>query len=301
MGEWSGRVAENLPRACGAGLFAVRSPRLRWHTLTASGSAGNDQRVAALGVRLYQYIHPEHPVQRLGLQYLLRSAAGLDTAVAEQQQLVAVAGGEVQVVEDDQHAGTLIGEAAHRIQYAQLVQWVEHGGRLVEQQYLAIGPRPQLRQHPGQMHSLTFAAGQLQVAASAQVLGIHRAQYPGHYLLIRSHAGVVGHAAHAYHLFDAEAEVQAGALRQYRQPLGTRAARPVGQWPGVEQHLAAAGGQFAIQYAKQAALACTVGAQHPQHLARLQGQTDIAQYPSPAPGHAHVLRLQHQPRLRISR
>ena len=98
MGEWSGRVAENLPRACGAGLFAVRSPRLRWHTLTASGSAGNDQRVAALGVRLYQYIHPEHPVQRLGLQYLLRSAAGLDTAVAEQQQLVAVAGGEVQVV-----------------------------------------------------------------------------------------------------------------------------------------------------------------------------------------------------------
>src|SRR5690554_7725659 len=168
MGEWSGRWAATLRRPCGASLFAVRSPRLRCHTLTASGSAGNDQRVAALGVRLYQYIHPEHPVQRLGLQYLLRSAAGLDTAVAEQQQLVAVAGGDVQVVEDDQHAGTLIDESAHRIQYAQLVQWVEHGGRLVEQQYLAIGPRPQLRQHPGQMHSLTFAAGQLQVAASAQ-------------------------------------------------------------------------------------------------------------------------------------
>src|SRR5690606_2181974 len=132
MGEWSGRVAENLPRACGAGLFAVRSPRLRWHTLTASGSAGNDQRVTALRVRLHQHIHAEHPVQRFGLQYLRRSAAGLNAAVAEQQQLVAVAGGEVQVVEDDQHAGALVGEAPHGIQYAQLMQRVEHGRWLVE-------------------------------------------------------------------------------------------------------------------------------------------------------------------------
>src|SRR5690554_535891 len=160
-GGWQRTCPGRVGRACS------RRGRRSYEGIQ-SRSAGNDQRVAALGVRLYQYIHPEHPVQRLGLQYLLRSAAGLDTAVAEQQQLVAVAGGEVQVVEDDQHAGTLIDESAHRIQYAQLVQWVEHGGRLVEQQYLAIGPRPQLRQHPGQMHSLTFAAGQLQVAASAQ-------------------------------------------------------------------------------------------------------------------------------------
>src|SRR5690606_42017972 len=104
MGEWSGRVAENLPRACGAGLFAVRSPRLRWHTLTASGSGGSDQRVTALRVRLHQHIHAEHPAQRFALQYLRRRASGLNATVDEQPQLVAVGCGDAQVVESDQYA-----------------------------------------------------------------------------------------------------------------------------------------------------------------------------------------------------
>ncbi|MNE76361.1 hypothetical protein D3C80_1725920 [compost metagenome] len=79
-------------------------------------------------------------------------------------------------MQDHQHRRTSIGKTAHGLQRGVLVQGVQHGGRLVEQQCAALLARPQLGQYPGQVHPLPLATGQRQVTALDQMPGIRRAQ-----------------------------------------------------------------------------------------------------------------------------
>ncbi|MNR60866.1 hypothetical protein D3C85_1824620 [compost metagenome] len=75
-------------------------------------------------------------------------------------------------MQDHQHRRAAIGKLAHRLQGGVLMQRVEHGGRLIEQQGLPLLARPELCQYPRQVHPLTFATGQGQVAAASQMPGI---------------------------------------------------------------------------------------------------------------------------------
>src|SRR3990167_6257682 len=60
--------------------------------------------------------------------------------------------------------------------YKRYQERVEHRSGLIEQQHLPLTARPELRQHPRQVHALTLAAGQSQVAAHGQVQRIGRLQ-----------------------------------------------------------------------------------------------------------------------------
>ncbi|MNG07132.1 hypothetical protein D3C84_904210 [compost metagenome] len=127
----------------------------------------------------------------------------------QQQQLIAVARRQIEVVEDHHHRRATFGEVAHRLQNGVLVQRVEHRCRFVEQQCLPLGAGPELGQYPGQVHALPLTTGQRQVAALRQVQGVSRRQRFGDDFGIAHAAAGVGQAPHADHFIDREGEVQA--------------------------------------------------------------------------------------------
>uniref|UniRef100_A0A1I7YQH4 Transposase n=1 Tax=Steinernema glaseri TaxID=37863 RepID=A0A1I7YQH4_9BILA len=105
-------------------------------------------------------------------------------ATLEQQDAVTIARRQVQVMQDHQYRRTTVSKGSDRLQRGVLMQGVEHGRRLVEQQRAAVAPWPELRQHPRQVHSLTLAPRQRQVAAPHQVPGIRRLQCLDHDCLV---------------------------------------------------------------------------------------------------------------------
>src|SRR5262245_27262770 len=90
---------------------------------------------------------------RLGLQDLDGRAVGDDLAVADQDQTVAVAGGEIDVVADDHdRQAVLLAEAGEEGIHGQAMLEVEKRGRLVEQEKPSL-----LRQRARQQNTLALA------------------------------------------------------------------------------------------------------------------------------------------------
>lgn len=110
--------------------------------------------------------------------------AGEHLTAVEQQHPVGVLRGEVQVVQDGQHADPFRAQVAGEAQRGVLVGEVEAGGGLVEQQDPVAGRAVQLRQRPGEVHALLLAAAErLDVAAfraarGARVLATDRQPIP---------------------------------------------------------------------------------------------------------------------------
>lgn len=108
-------------------------------------------------------------------------------------------------------------------------------------------------------------------------------------------------AAHGHHLTHGKGETQAGALRQYRQASRPRLSWPTGQGLPVQADAALARRHFAAQGRQQRALAGAIGAEYPEHGARLHLQIDALQHQGVATAHAEIVRPQHQARPRTSR
>jgi len=99
--------------------------------------------------------------------------AGQDLITVEQQHPVGVLRGEVQDVQDGQHADPFRAEVAGEAQRGVLVGKVEAGGGFVQQQHAVAGRAVQLRQRPGEVHALLLAAAErLDVAAFRAAQGI---------------------------------------------------------------------------------------------------------------------------------
>ena len=250
---------------------------------------------------LDQHVEAEHLAQRLGLQHLVRRAVTVWPPALQQEDTVTVARRQVEVVQDHQHRRALAGEIAHGLQGGVLVQWVEGRSRLVEQQHLPCPARPQLRQHPRQVHALALAARQRQVAAPAQVLGVCGTQRRLDDFAIAYAAAGMRQAPHADHVEYRKGEIQGRTLRQHGQAPRTLLAGPGTQRAPVQGHAAGGGLQLATEGTEQRALAGPVGAEHAEHLARLQVQVDIGQHGAgPAPD-TEIIGTQHQARPRTSR
>ena len=63
-------------------------------------------------------------------------------------------------MQDNQYRTAQLGKLANRVQGAVLMLRIEHGCRFVKQQYLPGTPRPELGEHPSEVHALLLASGQ---------------------------------------------------------------------------------------------------------------------------------------------
>ncbi|UXN73974.1 hypothetical protein N8D56_01015 [Devosia sp. A8/3-2] len=87
---------------------------------------------------------------------LFGRAGGSDGAVAQEDQPIGIAGGRVQIVQDQNHGAAEIDiELAHQIEAIELVGHVEVIDRLVEADHVGF-----LRQHHGDPDALQLAAGE---------------------------------------------------------------------------------------------------------------------------------------------
>src|SRR5699024_6595846 len=109
----------------GVGFCGV-VPAQRQHHGGAGDGVGHDA-----GVQGEDFV--DHPLGDHGG----RGALGVDLAVADRDQVIGVAGGEVQVVQDDADGGAAVTvQVADHVEDLELVGDVEVGGGLVQQQHL---------------------------------------------------------------------------------------------------------------------------------------------------------------------
>ena len=93
----------------------------------------------------------------LGGDGALGGLGGAEAAVGDHGDAVGVARGEVEVVEDREHAEALLGgELAHEVEHLEPVVQVEVADRLVEQQHARL-----LRERLREREALEVAAGEL--------------------------------------------------------------------------------------------------------------------------------------------
>src|SRR5690606_7447297 len=111
---------------------------------------------------------PVHLGQQSGGEHLGGRPGGHDLAVAQHVQTVAVVGGQIQVVQREQHRR---GQPPQGTQDVQLVPDVQVVGRFVEDQQ-----RGPLGEGAGDEHPLAFAAGQPVERPVRQVAGADRRQ-----------------------------------------------------------------------------------------------------------------------------
>ncbi|MNE52195.1 hypothetical protein D3C80_1468570 [compost metagenome] len=95
-------------------------------------------------------------------------------------------------MEDHHGGGTALGKVAHGLQNGVLVQGGEHRRRLVKQQRLTLGARPELSQNSCQVNTLPLATRQRQVSAPDKVQGIGGVQCFGNDFGVAHLAGGMG-------------------------------------------------------------------------------------------------------------
>ena len=99
---------------------------------------------------------------------------------AHRDEVVGVAGGEPEVVQDHHHGRAAAPVEVHQeVEDLDLVGDVEEGGRLVEEQQVGA-----LGQGHGQPHPLPLAAGQLVDVAAGEVEGVGDGERLGHRALV---------------------------------------------------------------------------------------------------------------------
>lgn len=188
---------------------------------------------------------------------------------------VADQGGQVEVVQDDQHGQS---GAAQGGQGADLVPQVEMVGRLVQDQ----DPRL-LDQHPGQQDPLPFAAGETVETSVGQVgdlQPLHRgsAQLPFP-VTERLVARLVRSPAERDEFGHGEVEIGAAVLGQRRQVPGRGPARLGGDRRAVDGDHPTGRGQRPVDAAQHRGLAAAVGPDQADDLAAAHVQAQLADQP----------------------
>src|SRR5699024_3128481 len=102
-------------------------------------------------------VQGEHLVGHLLGDDLGRGALGVDLAAVHGDQVIGVAGGEVEVVQHDAHGDAALPvQVAHHVEDLELVGDVEIGGGFVQQQHLRL-----LGERHRDPHPLALPAGEL--------------------------------------------------------------------------------------------------------------------------------------------
>ena len=211
-------------------------------------------------------LDPVGLAQRGDGEHLGGGAHAAQFPVAHQGQPVAVAGGEVQVVQHHDDGVTRAGQAPQEFEHIELVAEVERGDGLVEQERGRT-----LRQELGDEHELALPAGEGVHVALREVAGARARERGldggGVAGVCALPASAVRVPAHRHDLAHRQGQVQGRLLGQEGDPAralaGAQARHgPVGRLDGAGQ-----GGQPAEEGTQQGGLAGAVGADEAQHLA----------------------------------
>ncbi|MCO5561385.1 hypothetical protein L7F22_015006 [Adiantum nelumboides] len=184
----------------------------------------DDHRGARDRVGHHPRLHPEHPAHQVGGHRRRGRALRDDRAVGHRDQVVGVAAGQVQVVQDDDdRAAPHPVPVDEQVQHLDRVRQVQERGRLVEQQRPGV-----LGQHHRDPHALALTAGQLVDRPVGQL------QHPG-----RAHrvgdGGVVADAAAA----EPALVRRPAAFHQVGDGDAVRGGRGLGEQPEPPGQLAA--------------------------------------------------------------
>ena len=221
----------------------------------------------------------------------------MGAAAVQHVDAVGIGDGMVGVVQDGDHADTLLRQPPRGGQREMLVAKVEIVGRLVEQQVararlLAV----ELSQHAREMYALPLAAREREVGALRQMRDTGLLHRRGGSAQVGA-AGIVAHvrrAADQHQLQRGEGEAEARALRQDRAAAAQVARRPGRQCTAVQLHRAFVRLQRTRQAMQQRRLAGAIGAEDGEELARPHRHADPVEDAARAAHDADVVRAQHQ-------
>ena len=225
-----------------------------------------------------QYVHVglvEAVDEGLG-HHLAGRPHGLDAAIPQRDQLVAVAGGGGEIVDDDEHRLALGGDLVDGLHHLGLVADVEGAGRFIQQDDVRI-----LGQHHGEPHPLGLAAGERAGALLQNVAELHPLAGPAHHVRILLapliEPALMGMAAVLHQLLDLDAGGHQRALGQVGELAGQRFLAVACQRLALEQDLAGLLLLLACQQFEQGGLAAAVGADDPYQLALGNGEGDVVE------------------------
>src|SRR5215218_6953108 len=235
-------VSGTVPTYC---AVRSRARSARSDGCCAQGGGGYAQRPPGDGVLDDAHVDVEHLAdERLG-DDLRRRAGGDDRSPAERDDLVGVACGLVEVVQDHEDRASVAGvELGDQLQDGELVGEVEIGGGLVEQQQVGL-----LGERHRDPCALALPAGQLVDEPPGEVAGgggFERAREGGFVFAAPApQEPLVGVAALGDELAHGERLRGDRALRQDRQAARDLAGAQRRDRPAVEQHVARLGTQQA--------------------------------------------------------
>jgi hypothetical protein len=200
-------------------------------------------------------------------------SGGEHPAILEQHEPIAVLGGEIQVVQHRDHAGTLGRQLAHAIEELDLVAQIEEARRLVEQQdrrLLGEGAREDDSLALARRQLVDRSRGEVQRAAALERLARDR-QVPRR---LEGEPGQVRMSPHEDDLESAEREVEARLLRHDRDATGDRLARQGAQVVAEDRDAAGIPTDHPRESAHQGALAGAVRPQEPDDARRRKREVD---------------------------
>ena len=260
--------------ACGFGVGAVGAPggdgvggglpAQRQHHRGAGDRVGGDQGVE--GEDLLDHGRGDH---------VGRGALAVDGAAVHGDEMVGVAGGELEVVQHDRDGGAAGAvQLADHVEHLELVGDVEIGGRLVQQQHLGA-----LCERHGDPHPLALPSGELVEQTALELVGAGEGQRLGDRLLVlvaplREQA-LVRVAAAGDQLAHGHPVGRERGLRQQAEPAGELLAAQGVDVGAVQQHRPLTGRQQARQAPQQSRLPRAVRADDHRHLPLGEGQVEV--------------------------
>ena len=223
-------------------------------------AAGQDHRGARQRIDDHLAVEAEDVADQLVGDHVARDPDGVDPALADGDELVGVASGEVEVVEhhDDGGAPGAV-QIGQQVEHLDLVGDVEEAGRLVEQEDVGL-----LGERHRDPHPLALTAGQLVDRAVGEVGGLGRVERGGDRLVVgaspRCECTLVRVTAAPDEVGDGDALGGDRALRQQTEDAGDLLGTAVADVLPVEQDLAGCRDEQSGERAQQGRLAAPVGA-----------------------------------------
>ena len=269
---------------------------------SSAGVAGerDDERAGRARVLRHEDGDAEGAAHDGGRQHGLWRAEGDERAAGEDGDAVGVLRGEVEVVEDGQHADASGGLGLRHAQHGVLVREVERARGLVEQEVArGRGPiarglwRVELREGAREVDALLLAARERGVAPRSE----RQHAGPMHGALGSAEVGglrrAVRRAAEEHDVERGEPERQRGLLREHGAPPREGLWRRLRQRLPVEQGVAAGGGRLAREHAERRRLARAVGADDGDDLARGDAQREVVEQRGGADADRDVVEGEH--------
>lgn len=242
-------------------------------------------------------MNAEYAREKIWSEDVVRASAPCNAGLVEEQNLICVARGEIEVVEDDKNSAPFCGKLANEHEEGMLVLEIESRSRLVQEKETGMSGMwfPNLSEHACEVDALKFPAGKRIHSSTGEVCGVRRREgFADNIVVGRGlDAADMGRTSEEHDFLSCERKRNLMDLREDAPPTRDLAGRLAMECFAINKHASLCGMTLPGETFQERGFSRSIRTQHSQQCSRFQSERHILKQGFLTDPDAEILNTDH--------